>query len=304
MIVRLTLALLVAIPAAMAYPWETTASRWLLGAAVAVLLVLFAWWRGMFVTTMVARRIAMWRRRGRVDGSHRSTEFATVALRVTSREATQLPLAMLAGYVDRYGIAFDKVRITSRDAAGERTTWVSVTLGAADNLIALTARSPRIPLQDTVELTGRRLADQLREHGWEVAPDPEPMVVLPERVKESWRAVADSRGHVAAYRIAVGADLGDTLAALRVLEAAEVWSAVEITGSRTVPELAAACAVRTDERPGRAAPLPGLTPERGTHGPALTAMSPKSDERLSASRVGAAGLLDLGWFTGAVLSRT
>ena len=35
MIVRLTLAALFVVPAAMAYPWQTTTDRWLLGAAVA-----------------------------------------------------------------------------------------------------------------------------------------------------------------------------------------------------------------------------------------------------------------------------
>lgn len=243
------------------------ASRWLLGAAVAVLLVLFTWWRGMFLTTMVARRAAMWRRRGRVDGSHRGSEFATVALRVEPRESSEVPLGILAGYVDRYGVVFDKVRITSRDVAGERTTWVSLTLGAADNLAALTARSPRIPLRDTVTLAGRRLADQLREQGWEVQADPDAAVVLPERIKESWRGVSDSRGYVAAYRVAADADLAATLEAIRGLDATEVWSAIEITGSRTAPALAAACAVRTEQKPGAGMPLPGLTAERGVTDP-------------------------------------
>ena len=105
MIVRLTLALLVAIPAAMAYPWQSSADRWLLGVAIAVVIVLFAWWRGLFVTTMIARRIALWRRRNRTDGSHRSCEFATVVLRVEPRETGDVPLALISGYLDRYGIA-------------------------------------------------------------------------------------------------------------------------------------------------------------------------------------------------------
>lgn len=304
MIVRITLALLFVIPAAMAYPWETPASRWLLGIAVAVVVVLFAWWRGMFVTTMIGRRIAMLRRRGRVEGSHRSTEYATVVLRVEPGAKADLPLDVLAGYVDRYGIRFDKVRITSRDVADHRTTWVSLTLGAADNLAALTVRSSRIPLQDTVELAGRRLADQLRELGWEVSADPDPAVVLPETVKESWRAVADSRGHVAAYRVAVDDQLAETLGVVRDLDVAEVWSVVEITGSRTSPELAAACAVRTPDRPDPGAPVAGLTAERGCHGPALTAMHPQSDRRLLSPPTGGYERLDLKWPTGRAVSRT
>ncbi|MDZ4270170.1 MAG: type VII secretion protein EccE, partial [Mycobacterium sp.] len=171
MIIRITLVLLFVIPAVMAYPWQSTADRWLLGVAAAVVVVVFAWWRGLFVTTMVARRIAMLRRRNHTGGSHQSSEFATAVLRVEPRGQTEFPLGLIAGYIDRYGIDFDKVRLTSRDVGGARTTWVGLTLGAADNVSALSARSSRMPLQDTVKVAARRLADHLRETGWDVISD-------------------------------------------------------------------------------------------------------------------------------------
>ena len=56
MIVRLSLGLLVGIPAALAFPWDSVGDRWLLGIAVGVLVIVFAWWRGDFVTTLNYRR--------------------------------------------------------------------------------------------------------------------------------------------------------------------------------------------------------------------------------------------------------
>lgn len=306
MIIRLTLALLFVIPAALAYPWQSTADRWLLGVAVAVVVVAFAWWRGLFVTTMVARRIAMLRRRNHVGGSHQSSEFATAVLRVEPRDQTDLPLGLIAGYIDRYGIDFDKVRVTSRDVGGARTTWVGLTLGAADNLSALAARSSRMPLQDTVEVAARRLADHLRETGWDVSTDDAAATPVPEQAKETWRGFSDGRGYLAAYRIRVDEQLADTLAALSTSDDDETWTALEFTGSRAHPEVAAACAIRTAERPGSRAPLTGLTPERGEHRPALAALATDSDRRLSATPVPVPAdlLSQLRWPTGAALSRT
>lgn len=306
MIIRLTLALLFVIPAALAYPWQSTADRWLLGVAVAVVVVAFAWWRGLFVTTMVARRIAMLRRRNHVGGSHQSSEFATAVLRVEPRDQTDLPLGLIAGYIDRYGIDFDKVRVTSRDVGGARTTWVGLTLGAADNLSALAARSSRMPLQDTVEVAARRLADHLRETGWDVSTDDAAATPVPEQAKETWRGFSDGRGYLAAYRIRVDEQLADTLAALSTSDDDETWTALEFTGSRAHPEAAAACAIRTAERPGSRAPLTGLTPERGEHRPALAALATDSDRRLSATPVPVPAdlLSQLRWPTGAALSRT
>ena len=302
MIVRLTLAALFVIPAVMAYPWQSTSDRWLLGVAVAAVVILFAWWRGLFVTTILARRIALLTRRGGTDGPVRSAEYATVALRVEPRESAELPLSLVAGYLDRYGISFDKVRVTSRDTGGVRTTWVGLTLGAADNVAALTARSAQLPVEDTAQLAARRLADHLREIGWEVSFDDAPAALVGEQSKDTWRGVTDGNGYLAAYRITVDDQLADTLSAVWASDAAEVWTAVEFTGSRTDPELAAACALRTTERPGAGAPLAGLTPARGLHGRALDALAPVSNQRLSAQPAPAPK--GLRWPAGVALSRT
>lgn len=306
MIVRLTLAALFVIPAAMAYPWQTAADRWVLGLAVTAVVILFAWWQGLFVTTMVARRLALLTRRGTSAGARRGPEFATVALRVAPRESTDLPVALLAGYLDRYGISFDNVRVTSRDVGGARTTWVGLTLGAADNVAALSARSWLIPVQDTAHIAARRLADHLREIGWEVMVDDGPAVLIGEQSTETWRGVRDDRTYLAAYRIAVDEQLPDTLAAVWSCGAEEIWTAVEFTGSRMHPAMAAECAIRTTERPSAGAPVTGLTPERGRHGAALAALAPESDKRLSARPVPVQPevLTALRWPTGAALSRT
>jgi type VII secretion protein EccE len=304
MSVRLTLAALFVVPAAMAYPWQTAADRWLLGAAVLAVVILFAWWRGVFVTTMIGRRIAMLT--GRSDTGARPGEYATVTLRVDPGEAAELPLDLLAGYLDRYGIDFDKVRVLSRDVGTARTTWIAVTLGAADNVAALTARSARLPLQDTAQLSARRLADHLRELGWDVSLDEAPAAPITGTPKEKWRGVADGDGYLAAYRVNVDDQLTETLDAARSSGVQEVWTAVELTGSRTQPEVAAMCALRTGERPTARAPLPKLTPERGRHRAALSALAPSSDRRLPAHpvRVDQQTLAQLRWPVGAVLSRT
>jgi type VII secretion protein EccE len=64
----------------------------------------------------------------------------------------------LGEHVTRAGQVFDP---------GARVQ-VSLTLGAADNLAALRARSPRIPLRDTAEVAVRMLVDHLSETGWNV----------------------------------------------------------------------------------------------------------------------------------------
>lgn len=302
MIVRLTLAALFVIPAVMAYPWPTTFDRWLLGAAVAVVIVVFAWWRGVFVTTLIARRLRLLIRRGHLTHEGDPDESATVALRVEQGRAAGLPLAVVADYLNRYGIVFDKVRVTSRDAAGDRTTWVSLTLAAAPNLAALTARSPRIPVQDTAEVAARRLADHLRELGWEVSVDDASGPLPGDGGKETWRGVADGQGHLAAYRVRVDEGIAETLEAAGS-NCSEFWAAIEFTGSRTAPAVAAACALRTADRPSAVA---GLTAERGLHRSALDALGPTSHRRLLASPVPATQelLAQLRWPAGADLSRT
>ena len=307
MSVRLSLALLVGIPAALAYPWDSVADRWLLGIAVGIVVIVLAWWRGHFVTTLIARRVAMWRRRsGGADGTHHSSEHTTVTLEVSAREQQNLPIDLIAGYLDRYGLRFDKVRVTARDRDGVRTTWVGLTLGAVDNVAALSARSSRIPLQDTAEVAARRLADHLRESGFEVSTTDTVEPVTAAQAKETWRSIADERGHLAAYRITVDEALTDTLQAVWSLGAAETWTALELSGSRADPTLVAACVLRTADQPGAQAPMAGLTAENGLHGVVTAALSPTCDRRLPGRPVTVSThrLSQLDWPAGAQLSRT
>ncbi|GAS96341.1 membrane protein [Mycolicibacterium canariasense] len=275
MTARLALALLFIIPAALAYPWPTVTSRWVLGVAIAVVILVFAWWRGEFVTTLLGRRLAILGRNARRSGTGpQPADRASALLRIDG--AGELPVPLIAGYVDRYGLRCDKVRITSRDHGGDRQTWVGLTLAAEDNLAALQARSVHLPLHDTVDVIGRRLAGHLREHGWTVTAvdggQPEP---VRDDARESWRALTDDAGFVAAYRIPVQA-LPEMLDAVWASPAQETWTAVEF-GVRSV---AAVVALRTVEAPGAAAPVPGLTRLGGRQRPVLDALKLSAAQRL------------------------
>lgn len=275
MTARLALALLFVIPAVLTYPWPTVASRWVLGVAIVVVIVVFAWWRGVFVTTLVGRRLAILARNARTSTpGPQPPDHASVLLRIEGEGA--LPVPLIAGYVDRYGLRCAKVRITSRDEGGRRQTWVGLTLAAEDNLAALQARSAYLPLHETVDVIGRRLAGHLREHGWTVIPDdggqPEP---VRGGARESWRALADGDGFVSAYRIPVPA-LPELLDAVWACPAQETWTAVEF-GVRSA---AAVVALRTAEAPGAAVPVPGLTRLGGQQRPALEALALSAVQRL------------------------
>jgi type VII secretion protein EccE len=185
---------------------------------------------------------------------------------------TELPLSLIAGYLDRYGIRCDKVRVTNRHVDGARTTWIGMTLGAADNLTALQARSPRIPLRDTAEVVARRLADHLREAGWDDSIVDAADTPAPSSAKETWRGLRDEAGYVAAYRV------GGDLDAVRTLSSSEIWTALEITGAATDSRVAAACAIRTDGKP---VAIAGAAPLNGRHSRALDALNPLSVERLT-----------------------
>lgn len=281
MTARITLALLFVVPATMAYPWPSVPDRWLLGAAVVAVIVLFAWWRGAFMTTIVGRRIGMWLRRNGKAGLRLSAEYTTALLRVDASDPFELPLDVIASYLDRYGIRCDNVRVTHRDVDGRRTTWVSLTLGAADNLAALQARSPRIPLHDTAEVVARRLADHLREAGWRVSVVSSADTPAYETAKETWRGLRGETGYVAAYRVKADDRLAATLDDIRSLPFAETWTALEYTGTATHPKVSAACALRSDERPAAKPPIQTLTPLSGRHRAALAALNPLSTERLT-----------------------
>lgn len=278
MTARLALASLFIVAAVLARPWQTNTERWVLGVSVAAVVLLLAWWGGLFLTTRIARHLAMWRRNHSKNGPAEQPGAETVVLRVDPADPAQLPVVV--SYLDRYGVRCDKVRLTHRDAGGTRRSWISLTVTAVDNLDALRARSSRIPLRDTTEVVGRRLADHLREHGWTVTLVDGVDAPLPDPGKESWRGVKDDTGFVAAYRVTVSDKLDAVLAGIGALPAQETWTALEFTGSPRRPQLTVGAAIRTAERPARKAPLTGLKPAGGRHRPALAALNPLSAQRL------------------------
>ena len=299
MTARLALALLFIVPAALAYPYETVTQRWIVGVAVAVVIVLFAWWRGDFATTKLARRWSIWRGNHSGGGATHRDDTATVLLRVEDSASDELPVALIAGYTERYGLRCDKVRITSRDLAGERQTWITLTLDAAANLPSLQARASRIPLHDTADVLGRRLADHLRESGWTVTAidDADRPTPLSGDAKETWRAIADGAGFLTAYRIPV-ASLSEALVAAWAHPSDETWTAVEF-GPGTA---AAVCAVRTAERPASAAPIAGLGTMGGRQRGVLEALDPLSSLRIGEHQPAGPALAgELRWPTGAAV---
>jgi type VII secretion protein EccE len=273
MTARIMLALLVVVPAALTYPWHSVPHKWILGVAVGVVVLLFAWWRGMFLTTMVARWFSVWRR-NRGGAPRVPADRVTVVLQVQGEDGFPYrTLPLVAGYVDRYGIRCDSVRVTERHLGDTRSAWVSVTVAAPSNLAALQARSSDLPLADTAQNVARRLADQLRETGVPVAVvDPAPELVLPG-AHETWRAIRDSDGFLTAYGLPADHRLPDVLADLA--SADELWTVLEFSGRTTNSTIAAACAVRTVNVPAAAA-VAGLIREPGRQRPLLTAMAPGS----------------------------
>jgi ESX secretion system protein EccE len=296
---RITLALLAVVPALMAYPWRSPRDYWVLGIAAAVVILLFGWWRGLHFTTILGRRLAIMRRTGGFDSESGSATKTTALLRLgpPTGDSDVLPLPLIGQYLDRYGIRADRIRITSRynaSDASRRDTWIGLTVSAADNLAALQARSSRIPLQETAEVAARRLADHLRELGWQaasVAPDDVPRLLGPN-ARETWRGVQrGASDYVAAYQVRVDDSLPETLEAIRTHPASETCTALEIAGDATQHTIAAACAFLTDTAPAAAAPLAGLIPQRGNHLPALAALDLLSTQRLDGHTEEPAGLL-------------
>ncbi|BAX90657.1 type VII secretion protein EccE [Mycobacterium shigaense] len=304
---RITLAALVVVPAVLAYPWHSARDYWLLGIAAAVVVLLFGWWGGLHFTTILGRRLAMTGRRGKpIPPAESATTTVLVRIGPPVDEREVLPLPVIAQYLDRYGIRADKIRITSRDNASDtsrRQTWIGITIAAADNLAALQARSARIPLHETAEVAARRLADHLREIGWEantVAADDVPRLVTPN-ARETWSSVQrGASDHVVAYQVVVDDALAETLDEIRSYPARETCTALEIAGggSGRPRTIAAACAFLTEAVPETGTPLPGLIAQRGNQLPALIALDLLSTRRLDGHTAAADGVLaGLDWPT-------
>ncbi|HEX9834201.1 MAG TPA: type VII secretion protein EccE [Mycobacterium sp.] len=277
MTIRIALALLFIVPAVMAYPWDSDIDWWLLGIAIGVTLVVFAWWRGLFVTTMIGRRLAVFRR-NHSKPKPQASDDVTVVLRVEDPDGVGLSLPLVAGYLQRFGVRCEKVRVTSLDDAGARTTWISLTLSATDNLAALRARSAELPLLDTAEIVGRRLADHLRETGLSAVIVDDAPAPLTGGGREKWHGVLEENGFASAYEIRVDDGLAERLAEVWS-QPTQTWTALEFSGTSAHPRVSALCAFRTDEAV-RGAPMAGLAPQRGIQRPLLTALAPGSADRL------------------------
>lgn len=289
----------------MAYPWRTPRDYWLVGIAAAAVIVLFGWWGGLYFTTILRRRLTMIGR-GNAVPSHSSDAATTALIRLGAPEddSDVLPIPLIASYLDRYGIRADKIRITDRDNASDasrRETWIGLTVSAADNLAALQARSRRIPLHETAQVAARRLADHLREIGWEATTVPADDVprLLTSNPRERWRGVQrGASDYLTAYQVQVDDALAETLSAIRSYSARETCIALELAGDRSRPTVAVACAFQTETGPERKAPVDGLTPQRGNHLPALTTLDLQSTRRLDGHTTAPADLLSqLHWPT-------
>jgi type VII secretion protein EccE len=289
---RITLVLLAVVAAAVGFPWHSVRERWVLGVAVVTVIVLLARWHGLPLTTILRRRLAILRpNRGARRADESVTDVRTTALlRVAPPlgDSDALPLPLIAGYAERYGLRADAIRVTSRDSTSEvgtreRETWIGLTVSAADNLAALQARSPQIPLHETAEVAARRLADHLRESGWTAAlaaPEDVP-TPYPRSGRETWAGVElGSADYIAAHGVKVDAALPNTLAAIWSYPVREVWTALEVAGAGNDQTLAVECAFRTDASPGASGPLPGLISQSGIQRAALTALDPLSNQRL------------------------
>jgi type VII secretion protein EccE len=281
---RLTVVMLAGISVVLAYPWRSTTDRWALGIAVAVVLVSLIRWRGRFLTSIIRQRLRVLLSRRLIQDTPTDVRWTgadavtTALLRVDTRNG-ELPLGVLTGYLNRYGLVCDAVRVTTRTAADSTTTWIGLTFSAARNLPALQARSARIPVRQTAENAARRLASHLGEKGWTTTlvdagevPD-----LAAADARERWHSVNDARGHVSTYTVA---DPDTALATVNAADAQECWTVVEIAGTSPQTKLRAGAAIRTQDRPARSAALPGLTLISGRQASALAALHPLSGVRL------------------------
>lgn len=238
------------------------------------------------------------RHQGCVGGADAKT---TVLLRVRALTDDEgLPLSLIASYLDRYGLRADKIRVTNRCiAGGVSRTWIGLTVSAADNLGALLARSPSVPLEQTARVAARRLADHLTEIGWAVTmagPEDVPPLIA-RSARETWSGlrreiISGTADCVVTYRIGVDDALPERLAAVRSHPANETWIALEIACGPAGLTIAAACALRTAAVPGGVPPLDGLTAQHGSHAKATMTLNPLSTQRIGRHTEPPANLLE------------
>ncbi len=277
---RLAVVLSAVVAAVLAYPWRAETERWVLGVVAAVAVVSLVWWRGRYLTTILRRRVRIALGGTSIrQGVARKDATTTVLLRMAAADR-QVPLGLLVGYLDRYGLVCDSVRLTTRTTATGTTKWIGLTFDAARNLAALQARSPELPLQQTAAAAARRLVGQLDEIGCTATLVDDAPTVVAEGAQERWRAVRDSQGYVAVY--GVGEATEEALAAVRASAPGESWTVLEIAGTPALPRITAGAAIRTAESPSGAVPVPGLVPVPGRQAAALTALIPLSGARLIA----------------------
>lgn len=282
-VARLTVLIAAVVAGALGYPWRTGTERWVLGVAVGLAVVCAACWRGRFLTTILRQWLRMILGRNPIqqgapgpDGTVNDST-ATVLLKV-AQPGRQVPVGLLTGYLDRYGLVCDSIRLTTRSTTVETTTWVGLTFSAARNLAALQARSAQLPLRDTAEAAARRLISELGEIGCpaelvDQVPDP-----AADDAREHWRSVTDSRGHVTTYIVDTADE--ETLAAIRSAVPGEAWTVLEIGGTPALPRITAGAAIRTDDSPTGGMSVPGLVAVPGRQAVALSALHPLSGARL------------------------
>ncbi|AKK25743.1 type VII secretion protein EccE [Mycobacterium sp. EPa45] len=282
---RLTVVVLAVVSAVLTYPWQSVTDQWAPGVAIAVVLVALIWWRGRFLTTIVLQLLRVTLSRRTTQGPSADVRWtdtdavATALLRVDRRDG-DLPLQLLTGYLNRYGLVCDAVRVTTRTAGDATTTWIGLTLSGARNLAALQARSTQIPLRQTAENAARRLAHHLHERGWTatlIDGDEVPLLAAAD-ARERWRTVTDARGYLTTYAVA---DPEVALAAVSATDAQEVWTVLEIAGPSSPAKLRSGAVIRTEHRPAGSAPVKGLTLLSGRQAPALAALHPLSGVRLA-----------------------
>jgi type VII secretion protein EccE len=152
-------------------------------------------------------------------------------------------------------------------------------------------------LRDTAEVAARRLADHLRENGWNVAIVDTAVPPMDSSAKEAWNGMRDGSGYVSAYRVVVDDRLQEILAAVLALRSPETWTVLEITRTANDPAVAVVCTIRTDDKPAATAPVAGLSLLRGRQRPAIEALNPLSVQRLDARPVPLSETLlaDLRW---------